>query len=148
MTPTLSQDVKEFIELLNSNEVQYVIVGGYAVAYHGYPRMTGDIDFFVGITEQNAQQLLNTLSQFGFASLGLTKNDFLSPQTIIQLGYPPNRIDIITSVDGVNFAEAWQTRIITDFDSVKVNILDKHLLIINKRHSGRLKDLQDVERLQ
>ena len=107
----LQKDLREFIELLNSHDVKYLIVGGFAVAYHGYPRTTGDIDFFIEVSEENARKLTVVLDQFGFAGLGLTEKDFLDPGTIIQLGYPPNRIDLVTSISGVAFASAWSRRL-------------------------------------
>ena len=107
----LPRELREFIELLNSHDVRYVIVGGYAVAYHGYPRATGDIDLFVEVSRENARKLSAVLGEFGFASLGLTDKDFLVPGSIIELGHPPNRIELVTSISGVAFADAWECRI-------------------------------------
>ena|SRR5437870_8819737 len=114
----LPKDLREFIELLNSHDVRYLIVGGYAVAYHGYPRTTGDIDFFLEVSEENAAKMEAVLIDFGFGGLGLTRQDFLKPDQIIQLGYPPNRIDLLTAISGVSFAEAWEARVRDELDSL------------------------------
>ncbi len=144
----LPTDSREFIELLNSNEVRYLVVGGYAVAYHGYPRTTGDIDFFVEVSTENAERLERVLQSFGFGSLGLTAADFLQKGVIVQLGYPPNRIDIITALNGVEFTHAWDRRVADTIDGLPANILDKQSLITNKLHAGRHKDLNDVNHLR
>ena len=99
----LNRDFKEFIQSLNDNLVRYLIVGGYAVAFHGHPRYTKDIDIWIDMTPENAENTVKSLEQFGFESLGLKKGDFLIPDQIIQLGYPPSRIDLITSLSGVDF---------------------------------------------
>src|SRR5688572_4205479 len=112
----LPKDLREFIELLNSRNVHYLIVGGYAVAYHGYPRATGDIDFFIEVSQENADKLELVLQQFGFGSLGLTAQDFLQPGIVVQLGYPPNRIDLLTAISGATFAEAWEKRVEEQFE--------------------------------
>ena len=144
---TLPPDWKEFIELLNSNRVRYLVVGGYAVAVHGHPRFTGDIDVFVDISEENAYKIEKTLTAFGFGALGLTAKDFLLPDTIVQLGYPPNRIDLITTVSGITFSEAWSDRIFVEVDSVALPVIGKSALLVNKRASGRPKDVADVDAL-
>lgn len=143
----LNKDLREFIELLNSHRVEYVLVGGHAVAYHGYPRYTGDIDFLVRPSEENASRLLAVLKDFGMGALGLTSTDFTSPGQIIQFGYPPNRIDLITKISAVTFDEAWSSRIEINMDGLPVSILSKASLLKNKRASGRAKDLADVEEL-
>jgi hypothetical protein len=144
----LPTDSREFIELLNSHEVRYLVVGGYAVAYHGYPRTTGDIDFFIEVSPENASRLEQVMTAFGFASLGLTAQDFLQKGVIVQLGYPPNRIDIITALSGVEFEDAWARRVSDVIDGVPATILDKQSLIDNKMRAGRHKDLNDVNRLK
>ena len=101
----LNPDFKEFFQLLNENDVRYLIEGGYAVAYHGYPRYTKDIDVWISINPENAERVIKTLSDFGFESLGLEASDFLDEETVIQLGYAPNRIDLIMGVPGVDFNE-------------------------------------------
>ncbi len=143
----LQKDLREFIELLNSNDVRYLIVGGYAVAYHGYPRATGDIDIFVEASEENAAKLEKVLAGFGFGSLGLTTRDFLEPDTIIQLGYPPNRIDLVTSISGVTFADAWEHRICDSAEGLQMVFVDRQTLLANKAASGRPKDLADIAAL-
>ncbi len=144
----VSKDLREFIELLNSRKVNYVIVGGHAVGYHGYPRFTGDIDFFVESSRSNAVLLEKLMADFGFAGLNLTAADFQQPEIVIQLGRPPNRIDILTSITGVNFADAWRTKIKAVMDGLPVFILSKELLIQNKRAVQRTQDLADLKRLE
>jgi hypothetical protein len=97
----LQRDLKEFIELLNSHSVDYLVVGGHAVAFHGHPRYTGDIDFWIRATPENAERVLKVLAAFGFSDLLLTTNDLVKPTSVIQLGRPPNRIDLLTSISGV-----------------------------------------------
>jgi hypothetical protein len=113
----LNQDFKEFIQSLNDNHVRYLIVGGYAVAFHGHPRYTKDLDIWLWVDKQNAQKMVQALEQFGFATLGLTPDDFLEPGTIIQLGYPPNRIDLITKLVGVDFETCFASRVEEQIDN-------------------------------
>jgi hypothetical protein len=127
--------------------VHYLIVGGYAVAYHGYPRTTGDIDIFIEASEENASKLEGVLARFGFGSLGLTAKDFLETGTIIQLGHPPNRIDLVTSISGVTFAEAWEHRVCDRFQNLSMIFVDRQTLLTNKAASGRPKDLADIDAL-
>jgi hypothetical protein len=117
------------------------------VAYHGYPRTTGDIDFFVEVSEENARKLIAVLAAFGFASLGLTARDFLEPGTIIQLGSPPNRIDLVTTISGIAFAEAWERRIGHQSDGLTMVFDDRETLLANKAASGRPKDLAELDAL-
>ena len=144
----LTPDLKEFFQLLNANKVRYLIVGGYAVAFHGHPRYTKDIDIWIWINPKNAARVVKTLKDFGFASLGLQKNDFLEPETIIQLGYAPNRIDLIMGVPGVNFEESYQCRVDDDIDGVRLSFIDLENLKKAKKASGRLQDLADIENLK
>jgi hypothetical protein len=143
----LNPDFKEFFQLLNANEVRYLIVGGYAVAYHGYPRYTKDVGIWIWINSKNAERVVKTLKDFGFASLGLKTDDFLAPDTIIQLGYAPNRIDLIMGVPGVNFEECYSNRSEEDIDGVKLNFIDLEGLKKSKKASGRTQDIADVENL-
>ena len=143
----LSRDFKEFIELLNSHQVKYLVVGGYAVAFHGHPRYTKDIDLWVLNSEKNGERLLKVMSEFGFASLGLTLNDFLQKDNIVQLGYPPNRIDIITGLNGIDFEKAYKNKIEIRFDDIDVNFIDLEDLKKSKRIAGRPKDLEDIKNL-
>ena len=143
----LNQDFKEFIELLNENEVMYLVVGGYAVGFHGNPRYTKDIDIWIEATPENARKILTVLGCFGFGSLGLTVDDFLDPEMVIQLGYAPVRIDLLTSLAGIVFNDCYRLRITEKIDNITVNFIDRKSLIINKRASGRHQDLADAESL-
>ena len=144
----LNPDFKEFIRLLNDNDVRYLVVGGYAVALHGYPRYTKDIDIWVWLDEGNANRIIKVLEQFGFGSLKLEVQDFLVPNQIIQLGYPPARIDLITSLAGVSFEECYALRVLVPIDDIVVNFIDLENLKKNKEASGRLQDLADLENLE
>ncbi|MGZ8219698.1 nucleotidyltransferase [Methylomagnum sp.] len=144
----LNQDFKEFIQLLNDNGVKYLVVGGYAVAFHGHPRYTKDIDIWIANDPENADNILRALQQFGFGELGLTKDDFIAPDQIIQLGYPPSRIDIISTVSGVEFSECYASRIEAEMDGIAVNLIDLDNLKKNKLASGRHQDLADIESLR
>jgi hypothetical protein len=143
----LNQDFKEFIQLLNDNHVRYLVIGGYAVALHGYPRYTKDIDIWIEMKPDNAANMVKALEQFGFSSLGLQTTDFLVPDQIIQLGYPPNRIDLMTTAPGVEFESCYATRVEVEIDGVTVNFVDLDNLK-SKKASGRLQDLADLENLQ
>jgi hypothetical protein len=131
---------------LNAKGVEYVVVGGHAVAVHGRSRLTQDIDFFCRRTEENAQRLLAVLDEFGFASLGLTAADFMS-NFGVQLGYSPNRIDIVMEIEGVAFEEAQAQRESAQIGGEPVWVISKELLIKNKRALGRPRDLADVNDL-
>jgi len=144
----LNPDFKEFIQLLNEHKVRYLVVGGYAVAFHGYPRYTKDIDIWIEMDPSNANQLVEALAQFGFGSLGLTAHDFLEPDTIIQLGNPPNRIDLLTSLSGVEFSTCFASRLEVEIDGEIVNFIDIENLKINKRASGRSQDLADLDHIE
>ena len=138
----LQRDLREFVELLNSQAIDYLIAGGHAVAYHGHPRFTGDIDFFVRPTLANGARIIDALRLFGFEELALSAGDFAKAGSIVQLGRPPNRIDLLTSISGVDFGEAWAL-----LDGLPVSFLSREALIKNKQASGRTKDLADVARL-
>jgi hypothetical protein len=144
----LNPDFKEFIRLLNDNDVRYLVVGGYAVALHGYPRYTKDIDIWVWLDKSNADRVIKALEQFGFGSLKLEVQDFLVPNQIIQLGYPPARIDLITSLAGVSFEECYALRVLVPIGDIVVNFIDLENLKKNKEASGRLQDLADLENLK
>jgi hypothetical protein len=143
----ISQDFKEFIQLLNKNNVKYLVVGGYAVAMHGFPRYTGDIDFWVNPDKENAEKLVKTLYEFGFGSLDISINDFTKENSIVQLGFPPERIDIITSVDGLTFDDCWKEKKEVVSEEILIDYISLHHLIINKKASGRDKDLLDLKNL-
>jgi hypothetical protein len=144
----LNQDFREFIQLLNDNQVKYLIIGGYAVAVHGHPRYTKDLDIWVEMTSENADRLMTALNQFGFGSLGLSPQDFKTPDQIIQLGYPPNRIDIITTPDGIDFETCYNSKLEIVIDDISINFIDLDNLKKNKKASGRLQDLADLENLE
>lgn len=144
----LSKDFKEFIELLNRHKVRYLVVGGYAVAFHGYPRYTKDLDVWVESATENADNLLEALKEFGFGSMGLKLEDFLETDQIIQLGYPPNRIDILTTLKKLNFHDCYKTRVEVEIQDLKINFIDRENLKQNKRATGRPQDLADIENLE
>ncbi len=144
----LNNDFKEFIQLLNAHSVQYLVVGGYAVAFHGHPRYTKDIDIWVWLEKSNAEKIVAALNDFGFASLGLTPKDFLQPNKVIQLGNPPNRIDILTDISGVTFEICYPKKKSIDVDGVRIDFIDSESLKQNKKASGRHQDLADIENLE
>ncbi|MFO0760570.1 MAG: nucleotidyltransferase [Byssovorax sp.] len=144
----LQQDLREFVALLSSSGVDFIIVGGHAVAFHGHPRFTGDIDFLVRSTPENAERIVAALDAFGFGGVGLSPRDFTRLGFVVQLGRPPNRIDLLTSISGVDFEEAWAGRIAGEIDGLAVFFLGLDALLKNKRASGRDKDLADVRTLQ
>ncbi len=144
----LSKDLREFVELLNSRKIKCLLVGGHAVALHGHPRYTGDVDFLIDTSPENAALLAAAVSDFGFAGLGLKEDDFRAPETVIQLGRAPNRIDLLTSVAAVSFDEAWKTRVETRLDGLPVCVISKDLLIQNKLAAARPQDLADVAKLR
>ncbi|MBN2400103.1 MAG: nucleotidyl transferase AbiEii/AbiGii toxin family protein [Candidatus Aminicenantes bacterium] len=144
----IEEDFKEFIELLNKNSVRYLIVGGYAFAFHAEPRFTKDIDFFVEGSEENAERLLNALAGFGFKNIGLVKDDFIKSGDIVQLGVPPVRIDLMNSVSGLDFCTAWENRVTGSYGDIPAFFVSKADLIRNKMAVGRKQDLSDIDRLQ
>ena len=139
-------DFLDFVLALNQNNVEYVIVGAYALAYHGHPRATGDIDFWIKPVKSNARMLLKALGDFGFGQLDINEDDILSGK-IIQLGFPPVRIDLISKLDGLNTDEIWDSREEGKFGELTVWYLSKKAFIENKRKIGRHKDLADLELL-
>lgn len=143
----LQKDLREFIELLSSHTVEFIVVGGHAVAFHGHPRFTGDIDFFVRPSRDNAERIIRVLVTFGFGDLALSADDFTKPRSVVQLGRPPNRIDLLSSISGVDFQEAWDNRVQGELDGLPVSFLGFETLVKNKRASGRDKDLGDVKKL-
>ena len=143
----INRDFKEFIQSLNGHDVRYLVVGGYAVAYHGHPRYTKDMDVWIWMEPDNADRLLKALNDFGFGSIGLKTKDFLEPGQVIQLGYPPNRIDILTDLKGVTFPICWDQRVVVDIDGTSINFIDLQHLKANKLATGRHQDLADLENL-
>lgn len=123
------------------------MVGGYAFAIHAHPRFTNDIDVLISTDEENAKRLLTSLSEFGFGRVGISLKDLMRPDYVIQLGYPPLRIDILTSISGVSFSEAWERRVVSRFGKQKLFFISKQDLIASKKRAGRKKDLSDLDDL-
>lgn len=144
----LSSDVLEFIRLLNKRKAKYLIVGGWAVALHGRPRYTKDIDILVHRSPENAEALLQVIADFGFSELNIKKEDFLKPGYVIQLGFEPNRIDLITSIIGVDFEELLPNKAVIDYQGVSLSFIGAEDLITNKGQAGRPQDLADVATLR
>lgn len=144
----INKDFKEFIELLNKNDVKYLVVGGYALAFHGYPRYTKDIDFWIWIDKKNANNFIKTLQDFGFSSLDLSEEDFLTPGYVVQLGQPPSRIVLLTSVTGLEFEDCYASRVHVDIKGIKVDFIDLERFKKNKKAVGRYQDLADLENLE
>jgi hypothetical protein len=144
----LNKDLKEFVELLNANRVEYLVVGAFAVAWHGYARFTADIDFLVRPTAANAEAVLAVFRQFGFGDLKIAAADLSRSDQIVQLGVKPNRIDIITSIAGVSFDQAWAGRVHGFIDEVPVPFLGREDLIRNKEATGRPRDVGDAAELR
>ncbi len=143
----IQSDFKELLELFNAHNVDYIIVGGYALAFHGAPRFTGDIDIFVAPVENNAEKIILALRDFGFESIELDKEDFISPEKVIQLGVPPVRIDIMTSLTGVSWAQAQSGKVPGNYSGVPVYFIGRSELIKNKKVLHRKKDIADIESL-
>jgi len=146
-TIRLPNDFKEFLRLLNSQQVEYLLIGGYAVGYHGYPRPTGDLDIWIAVNPKNAEKIVAVLKEFGFAVPELSVDLFLKKKKIIRMGNPPLRIEVATTISGVKFDECYASRIVDTLDGVEVNLINLNHLQVNKKASGRLKDLNDLENL-
>jgi len=144
----LDQDFREFIELLNKNEVRYLVVGGYVVGFHGYPRYTKDLDVWVDVDLENAKKIKRSLDEFGFNESGLTESDFLTPYQFIQLGYPPVRIYIATGCEGVEFDTCFQRKETIEIDGLEIKFIDIENLIVNKKALARPQDLVDISNLE
>lgn len=144
----LVKDFEEFIELLNKNEVKYLVVGGYAFAVHAYPRFTNDIDFFVLSTKSNIDKIISVLKEFGFDISSISADDLLKKDKVIQLGEPPYRIDLLTSIDGVEFEDAWERKVHGKYGEQVLYFISKEDLKRNKKASGRKKDLDDLNELE
>lgn len=147
-TEDTTRDFDEFFASLRRHEVRFVIVGAYAVAYHAKPRYTKDIDVFIAADTTNSNRLMMALEEFGFSGASLKASDFEGAGRIVQLGFPPSRIDLLTSIDGVSFEDAWTGRVEGTYGSTKVWYIGKAELIRNKRASGRPQDLLDLEWLE
>jgi hypothetical protein len=144
----MDQDFSEFVQLLLANDVRFLIIGGYALAAHGAPRYTGDLDTWVWLDHVNAERIIQVLKEFGFGSLEISREDFLLPKTVIQLGFPPHRIDLLTGIDGIQFEEAWPRREVFDIGGLSVPFISRQDLITNKKAVARPQDLADVAKLE
>jgi hypothetical protein len=142
-----SRDFRDFLELLAQHEVKALIIGAFAVAFHAKPRFTKDLDIFVEATADNAERLLRAVDAFGFGTLGLTAVDF-APGRVTQLGFPPNRIDLVTSIDGVTFEEAWASRVSGTYGDIDVWYIGRDALVRNKTAAARPQDLMDLATLR
>lgn len=140
-------DFRDLLALFNAHQVDFLIIGGYALAFHGAPRYTGDIDIFVRPEAANAQRILAALDEFGFGSVNLTAGDFEDPNKVVQLGVPPVRVDIMTSLTGVSWEDAFAGRVQGKYGDIPVSYIGREQLIANKREMGRKKDLADLEAL-
>jgi predicted nucleotidyltransferase len=144
----LHPDFRDMLSELNSSEVDFMLVGAYAMAAHGFPRSTGDIDIWIRADEETAPKVYDCLVRFGAPMHVLTVSDLSKPGMIFQIGVPPVRIDILTKIDGVLFEEAWKNRLKVVWDGLDVQVIGLEDLIENKRSTGRTKDVADVERLE
>ena len=144
----LNSHYKDMLQKLSAHNVDYLVVGAIALAAHGIPRATGDMDIWVNATPENAQRIYRALVAFGAPLEELSQDDFTIPGTVFQIGVVPLRIDILTTIDGVSFDEAWPDKIIVDFNGFPMPVLSKKLMIQNKRSSARLKDVVDLEALE
>ena len=144
MTIRLQADLKEFLSLLASNKVEYLLIGGYAVGYYGYPRPTGDMDVWVAMTPENAERIVRTFADF---AVSVVAEKFLEENSVVRMGVPPFRLEVLTTIDGVDFKECYQARNRAKIDGVDVDLISLSDLRKNKAASGRLKDLSDLENL-
>lgn len=144
----LTRDFVEFIECCDRRDVRFLIVGGYALAAHGHPRATKDLDVWIYIDSDNAERLVSALDDFGLGSIGLAPADFLEPEVVVQLGYPPIRIDLLTSISGVTFENCWANRIVIDVGGVDAGFISLQDLVVNKRAAARPQDLVDADLLE
>jgi hypothetical protein len=140
-------DFRDLLELFNKHQVEFMLVGGYALAFHGSPRYTGDMDIFVQVTSLNAIRIMAALNEFGFGAVGLTAEDFQKENMIVQLGVPPVRVDIVTSLTGVSWEDAYSNRVQGRYGDICVFYIGRDQFISNKKATGRKKDLADLEAL-
>ncbi|MFA6034511.1 MAG: hypothetical protein WC889_16555 [Myxococcota bacterium] len=148
MQRRLNEDFLDLLRLFSGGGVKYLLVGGYALAVHGRPRATGDMDLWVEPSAGNAGAVYRALAGFGAPLQGITADDLSLPGVVFQIGLSPRRIDVITSIDGVTFEGAWPNRVAVELDGVTVNVIGRSDLLKNKRSTGRLQDLADVEMLE
>jgi hypothetical protein len=144
----LENDFLDFVKLCNQYHVKYLVVGGYAVSIHGYPRSTKDLDICIEISEENAEKMVKVINDFGFASLKLSKADFLKKDFITQLGHEPIRIDILNDMAGVNFNEAWANKKEIKYEKEKIYFIGYHELLKMKKIAGRPQDIADISKLE
>ena len=147
MEAELPSDFKEFLSLLRSHGVEYLLIGGYAVIYHGFPRATGDLDIWIAMDPENARRMVDAVQEFGFDTPDLSPALFLQDDSMVRMGNVPLRIEILTRISGVGFEECYRDRIVDEMDGVEVSLISLRDLLANKRASGRHKDLMDVEEL-
>lgn len=145
---TLQKDFQEFLSLLIRNEVRFLVVGGYAVGVHGYPRFTGDLDIFVAISNENAARLVTVFREFGFDLPELSKEPFMESRRIVEIGREPTKIQVMTNISGLTFDEAWPSRVTVELGGLRVPFIGYSDLLRNKRASGRAKDAVDAESLE
>ena len=144
----LNPDYRDILSIFNEERVEYLVIGAYALAAHGLPRATGDIDLWIKRDERNAGRVWRSIVKFGAPLSDLKESDFSSPGMVYQIGVAPNRIDILTSIDGVEFNDAWRQRVEINIEDVLVFVISKAHLIANKKTVGRPQDLADVDRLE
>lgn len=143
----LNPDFRDMLSGFNAARVEYLVVGAYALAVHGVPRATGDIDLWIRPTSDNAQRVWRALAEFGAPLDGLSTDDLIQPGMVVQLGLAPQRIDVLTSIDGVDFAEAWREQVRVPLDGLEIPVISRRHLLANKRATGRPQDLADISRL-
>ena len=144
---SLPEDFKDFLKLLNSHKVEYLLIGGYAVGYHGYPRATADMDIWIGISEKNAQKLVFVLKEFGFDLPEIKEELFLQENKVLRMGNAPIRIELLTTISGVDFKTCYKDRVEDIIDGINIKIINLKKLKENKKASGRHKDLDDLDKL-
>jgi hypothetical protein len=144
----LDADLRELLASLIAHGVEFLVVGGHAVAFHGYPRFTEDLDLLVRADRENATRVMEALTAFGFGSVGLTADDFVADDRVIQLGRAPNRVDLLTRLWGVDFRDAWTRRVAGELDQIPVSMISREDLIRNKRATARPQDLADAAALE
>jgi hypothetical protein len=147
MAMKLPNDFKEFLKLLNANKVEYLLIGGYAVGYYGYPRATADMDIWIAMNPANAGKVVTVLKKFGFNEPDLSPEVFLKEKQIIRMGVPPVRIEIATTISGVDFSECYAHRVVAEIDGVQTNLISLPHLKTNKKASARHQDIADLEHL-
>ncbi len=146
-TIQLAPDFKDFLKLLSEEKVEYLLVGGYALGFHGYPRATKDMDIWVAISPENAERLVRVFCRFGFSPKTISASSFLNERKVIEIGIDPVRIDVIMSISGVSFSECYAQKVNFVYEGININLIALEHLKANKRATGRLRDLADVEEL-